>query len=274
METETLTINGTTRTVSFYKSHQQSVPSPPPFFNSPVDVLIPYHCQYLRVRDCVESILLNSKTSRMRITLIDDGSPNTEFVPLMKKMAPVEYLRLKERQGFGAALDLGFRATDLPWVCVIHSDCKVGTQDWLARMGQSLLALKKDGVRMVHSRTDNPAGEFRVLRPSQQADAHHDTPSDEPLPLICAMFHRDLFARIGGFVKAYPTAGYEDTELFYRMKAGGHRQAVCGSCWVKHHGGATVNDVVARDPSVKAVMEANYDRCRTDIAALRGKIAG
>lgn len=268
METQTVRVGGVSKTYGVYKSKEATVASPPPFFQSAVDVLVPFHGQYLKVRNLVESIMLNTKTTRFRVTLIDDGSPNQNFVPDIRKQAPVEHIRLPNRAGFGAALRAGFEATDLPWVCVVHSDAVVGTMDWLARLGQSLLSLKSQNIRMVHARTDNPGGEFLALRPSGQGDAAADAVSSQPLPLVCAMFHRDLFPRIGGFVRPYPTAGYEDIELFHRMKAKGFGQAVCGGCWVRHDAGSTVREVVSKDPSAAADMEANYERCLADVRSL------
>ena len=167
VETQTVRVGGVSKTYGVYKSKEAAVASPPPFFQSAVDVLVPFHGQYLKVRNLVESIMLNTKTTRFRVTLIDDGSPNQNFVPDIRKQAPVEHIRLPNRAGFGAALRAGFEATDLPWVCVVHSDAVVGTMDWLARLGQSLLSLKSQNVRMVHARTDNPGGEFLALRGSR-----------------------------------------------------------------------------------------------------------
>lgn len=234
---------------------------------SKVDILIPFHGQYGKVRKLVESILLFTKSNPYLVTLIDDGSMNASFAEQIKMMAPVRVIRQEEHRGFASALKAGFEATVKPWVVFLHSDCRVQDHHWLQRLGETMLAFKKKNVKLVHARTNNPCTEHSVLRSTQHEERHEDiiVTEDEPLPLICAMVHRELFSRLGGFIKEYPYGGYEDVELFWRMKKFGMKQAVCGGSWVHHDGGSTINEIIARDKKVKQIMESNYDLCMADL---------
>lgn len=234
---------------------------------SEADIIIPFHGQYNRVRRLVESILLHTKSNPYLITLVDDASPNAAFLETIKTMAPIRPIRLNEQRGFAGALKAGYDLGNKPWCVFMHSDCVVHDHFWLQRLGETALALKDKNVRLIHSRTDNPGIDHPVLKPTRHEAAHEDriVAEDEPLPLVCAMVHRQLFPALGGFLKEYPFAGYEDVELFYRMKRRGMRQAVCGGSWVQHEGGATIKDLLARNKKAKDIMESNYDLCVRDI---------
>lgn len=239
-----------------------------PFRFSEVDIIIPFHGQYSKVRSVLESILLFTKSNPYLVTLVDDASPNAAFGTGLVKQAPVKLIRTSEQKGFGGALRAGFEATKKPWVVFLHSDCMVADHYWLQRLGETALALKDKNVRLVHARTDNPGIDHPLLVSTKCDDDCEDKIVEtlDPLPLICALTHRQLFSRIGGFIKEYPIGGYEDAELFYRMRKHGMKQAVCGKSWVHHDGRATISEIVSRNPKAKAIIESNYDRCMKDIS--------
>jgi GT2 family glycosyltransferase len=234
---------------------------------SHVDIIIPFHGQYNSVRSLVEKLLLHTKSNPYLITLVDDASPNAAFVETIKNMAPVRAIRLDEQKGFAGALKAGYEGTVKPWCVFMHSDCLVRDHYWLQRLGETAMRLRDKNVRLIHARTDNPMCEHSALKPTKHEGQHEDriVTEDDPLPLICAMAHRQLFDHLGGFLKEYPYGGYEDVELFYRMKRYGMKQAVCGGSWVHHDGGLTMNEVISKDKKAKAIIEANYDLCMADI---------
>jgi GT2 family glycosyltransferase len=98
-----------------------------------------------------------------------------------------------------------------------------------------------------------------------------DIIATEFLPLYCAICPRNLFQKIGGFIKPYPYAMYEDEELAYRMKHYGFKQAISGKSWVHHDWGATISAIIKKRPDAKKVMEANYEKCLADIKKLSRK---
>lgn len=234
---------------------------------SEVDIIIPFHGQYNSVRRLVENLLLYTKSNPYLITLVDDASPNTVFAETIKNMAPIRIVRLNEQKGFAGALRAGYEATVKPWCVFMHSDCLVADHFWLQKLGESAMNLKANNVRLVHSRTDNPQCDHSILKPTKHDSIQADkiVTKDDPLPLICAMTHRQLFNHIGGFLKEYPYGGYEDTELFFRMKKHGLKQAVSGGSWVHHDGGLTMNEVMAKNKKAKQIIEANYDLCMADL---------
>ena len=87
------------------------------------------------------------------------------------------------------------------------------------------------------------------------------------------MCHRDLFFKIGGFLKEYEFGGYEDEEFAHRVRSSGFKQAVCKSSYVDHVGGVTMTEVMRRDPNGAGLsMDRNRERCIKDIKLLSKKV--
>jgi GT2 family glycosyltransferase len=242
-----------------------------PFSRSPVDIIIPFHGLYGKVTKLVESILFATKSNPYQICLVDDCSPNEKYVEQLQKAPQILTLRTPEQLGFGGALQYGFERTQQPWVVFLHSDCVVDDPGWLIEMGKSLMRWRNEGkpVKMVAARTNNPVGGPQCLKSPTRATGKDEILEEGHLPLYCVMCHRDLFPNIGGFVKNYPYAWYEDEELAARMRKRGFLQGVCGRSWVKHHGGLTIEELWRKNPKAKEIMEANRDRCLLDMQLLR-----
>lgn len=237
-----------------------------------VDIIIPFYNHQSQVYALVESILRGTYTNKYSIILVDDGSPNTEMLTNAKgepiTLPYTKLIRLPEQSGFGAALKAGYDVSTAPYVCFLNSDCLVKHPNWLAGMGETLLKLKSSNVRLVSARSNNPLRDIPGMK-CDKGDKGEDQIVNESLPLFCAMCHRDLFKRIGGFIKPYPFGGYEDDELYYRMKAQGYKQAYSGSSWIYHQGQLTVNSVCKNNPdAAKAIFETNRERCLSDIRKL------
>ena len=234
-----------------------------------VDIIIPFHGQYEHVRELTSSILWKTRSNPILITLVDDGSPNVDFLETISEAPRTQTIRLENQRGFGNAVKVALENTSLPYVCIMHSDCIVYNSSWLEELGTSLLSMKSENVRLVSARADNPVSDIPELKAEATDQAIDDVIVDAPLPLFCALCHRELFNRIGGPIKPYPYTWYEDEELFWRMKKHGFRQGVSGRSWVHHEGHATIKRLWRKDPAIREVMKANRELCLKDIEALR-----
>ena len=242
-----------------------------PFRRSPVDIIIPFYGLYEKVTKLVTSILMATRSNPYQICLVDDCSPNKDFISQFGKVPQVVTVRSDKRLGFGGALELGYKNTQQPWVMFLHSDCVVEDPNWLIELGRTLVKLKDDGVRMASSRTNNPGQDNEKLK-SNKGESREDLilEKGDTLPLYCAMAHRDLFTHIGGFVKNYFPIGYEDQELSYRMQFHGFKCAVSGKSWIRHEGGATTQ-LLCQKSNMRDKIEANMDICLADMRKLYAK---
>ena len=82
------------------------------------------------------------------------------------------------------------------------------------------------------------------------------------------MCHRDLFKHIGGFIKSYPYAWYEDEELSHRMRKFGFKQGISTKAWIRHEGGSTIKYIWNKIKESKEIMENNRELCLSDIKKL------
>jgi len=252
-----------------------------PFSKSRVDIIIPFHSQYERVSELIRSIVISVKSNPYQITLVDDCSENRSFGEEVKKeflkstpegcKPQLQYIRSEEHLGFAGALKLGFESTEQPWVLFMHSDCVVEEPNFMIDMGQALLKWRDEGVpvKMVSARSDNPC-DLAEAKAEKAEKGEKDIVLDkQTLPLFCAMCNRDLFRHIGGFIKTYPYAWYEDEELSHRMRSHGLLQGVSTRAWVRHAGGQTIKYLWEAKPESRIAMEENRKLCLADMRRLK-----
>lgn len=144
--------------------HQARAIESPSEFSAAVSIIIPFHGQYELCTKLIESIFRFTKSNYYELCLVDDASPNTEYIEQLEaafkkrpsSIVQTKCIRCKTQVGFGAAAEIGFNSTENPYVLVVNSDCEVEDVNWLRSLGESLLNLKKSNVRMVAPRTNNP----------------------------------------------------------------------------------------------------------------------
>ncbi len=251
-------------------------------FIASVDIIVPFHGQYEKVTKLVESIYRLTRTNYFTICLVDDASPNRDYIASVARNVEktaarrrvannLKIVRNEEPLGFGGSLRQGYENTDSPYVCFVNSDCIVEDANWLRAMGECLLSLKSEGVRMVSAMTDNIVnGDTAQVGDRHTRDLEDVIlEKDSHLSLYCALAHRELFPRCHGFLREYPFGYFEDEEFAARMHHYGFKQAVCRRSWIAHEGMATIKALWRADPSLRKVMEEdNRSRCIQDLQKL------
>jgi GT2 family glycosyltransferase len=246
------------------------------FFDSPVDIIIPFHGQYDKVAKCIESIFRFTTNYEYKITLVDDASKNQNFIKTLSELQGIEIKTNKKIQiiqclknhmqlGFVGSLEVGYNNTVNNWIVFMNSDVEVQDVNWLGNLKSTMFSLKGQGVKLVSAKNTNPCGHEKMKCPATQEDYILD---DGYVSLECVLLHRDLFRYIGGFLKNYFPGWYEDEELAYRMRHFKFKQAISGKCCVFHHGQATINEVWREKPKFKRMMETNRAKCVEDIKIL------
>lgn len=245
-------------------------------FDSAVDIIIPYFGQYEKVSLLLQSIFKFTRSNYYHVYVVDDCSPNMLFGKTIQENINKNATRTKtdlcmtlirnEKQyGFGKSCQIGYMASQNPYVCFIQSDCLIQQFNWLRLLGESLLNLKDKSVRMISPVTNNSAG-GSVHQQEKIGSDDVILEEDDYLSLFCFFCHRDLFKNIGGFIANYPYIGYEDQEIAFRLKKYGYKQAVCRSCFVHHEGGCTLKTVIRNNPQVAKIIEVeNRERCIKDM---------
>jgi len=260
-----------------------------------VDIIIPFHGECSKVNRLVKSILQYTADYPYLITLVDDASPNKNFSKTINDprllhqscRAPtaisrgeevpfVKCIRNKEQKGFGASLNAGLINTERPIVVFMHSDCEVKDRKWLINLVRSLDGMKKDGVKMVSAKCNNPGASYpKELLSMKKPVADKDIVLDGDvlddshyIPFYCTICNRQLFNYVGGGFREYPYAWYEDLEFACRMRMSDFMQGISGNSWVWHEGNGTIKKLCAKMPKVKEIMESNRKQCIAHIKAM------
>lgn len=215
------------------------------FRMQPVEIIIPFHNEHLRVINLVNDIFATVHDNRYLVTLVDDCSSNKEFVRQIeeKKMPGVRVISNNQQKGFGASVNNALRnpfRRDISWICILHSDIRLKDSNWLLNLGNCLNRFKEKGVKMVAPLTNNPVVDNSLLK-AEGASQEEDVVLKEGfLPFYCVLAHRELFMRVG-LLPEYPYAGGEAEDFALAMRVKGFGQAVCRSSWVQHEGRATIS---------------------------------
>jgi hypothetical protein len=205
-----------------------------PFKMSPVDIVIPCYNNHGQVSGLVESIFKTVYTNRYQITIVDDCSDNKGYVSEYRDVPGVLTISHPERRGYGNCLNTALTNTRQPWILYVEPGVTPTTQNWLLHMGQTLLALKDRGIKMVGPKAD-VGGKDELSDPRQQASREKfiQTSTSDPimlesthLGLFCFLCHRELFGRIG------TPNPWDAHTLAKAMRGQGYGQAICGNSWV------------------------------------------
>jgi GT2 family glycosyltransferase len=239
------------------------------FNGEKVDIIIPYHGQYEKLRKLISGIMYSLKSNKYQITLVDDASPNKDFGNQLKIIDPIlKVIRSEKQLGFGGAFNLGINNTSQPWIVGLNSDCLIEQSNWLLEMGRSLIALSNSKVRMVSSRNNLTYDGCPDLIKSEMSDFVGDhILEDGFLPMFSFMCPRSLFKEIG-LIKEYQYGGYEDEEFAARLRHYGYKQAISGKSWIFHEGGATFSSLLKKKPEIQDQINKNRILCINDIKSL------
>lgn len=226
-----------------------------------VEIIVPFYNTYSKVAALLEAIFSTIRTNRYQITLVDDGSENKNFIQEIanKKLLGVQCMRQNENKGFGAAINYAManaKNSWIPYICVLHTDVIPDDTNWLSKLGNGLLRLKSQNIKMVHA-SSNYFGEDLKHLESKKNTKREDYILNihEYLPMFASMFHRDLYKFVGN-LQEYPLAGNEVEEYAMRMYRNGFRQAIVADSYIHHDGKGTVNTLTDK---MKEILRKSKD---------------
>lgn len=237
------------------------------FSRSKVDIIIPVH--NYSIINLVYSIINSVRSNPYKITIIDDFSNNKiNYFDNFDKERPtgvepmIQTIRSETQKGFAASLNIGIQNTKNPWILCMHSDCIIENKNFMIELGKSLMENKDNNIRLFSSMTNNLDPKYNELI-GEKSKIYNDKISEKPIPLFCFMFHRELLNKIGMF-KEYPYVGFENEELFYRMKFHGYKMGICGRSWIHHENHGTTK-LLIKNKTIKEEMLKNRERCVNDL---------
>lgn len=204
-----------------------------PFKMSPVDIVIPCYNNHAKVSGLVESIFNTVHTNRYQISIVDDCSSNADYVKEFKDIPGVVTHRHSERRGYGECLSTALEQTKQSWILYAEPEMNPTSQNWLLHLGQTLIALKPRGIKMVGPRTDKLDDSTADVRQQIEKESFMNANKesiileDTHLASFCFLCHRELFYRIG------MPKNWTSLDIAKHMRGKGYGQAISGDSWVQ-----------------------------------------
>jgi len=221
------------------------------------DVVVPVYGALPYLRQCINSILENTKYP-FNLVIIDDGNS-----PIIK-----EYLRTiksgriitnKENLGWLKSCNIGIENTKND-VVLLNSDTLV-TERWLEKMDRCAYSSSKIGMvnplsnnalflSIPHSFVFNaiPAGfTLRSFAAMVSELSEFRYPSIPKVLGFCLLIKRELFDSIGLFDERFELGYGESSDFYMRAKKKGYGVVCCDDAFVYHYGKKSLPDSTNRE---------------------------
>lgn len=164
------------------------------------------------------------------VVVVDDASPDRTWQVLQdlatSSTVRLRVLRLPRNRGPATARNVGWRSSAAPFVAFTDDDC-VPAEGWVAALAT---ALRTADVAQGRTRPDpeqaRDAGPFSRTLHVEQEDGFYQTCN--------VAYRRETLAPAGGFDEEFRHAAGEDTELAWRVIAGGARTTFVPEALVHH----------------------------------------
>jgi len=208
-----------------------------------VSVIIPLFNKLDLTRQCVRSILKNTRYPRYEIIFVDNGSTDgtREYLKsIEKKEKRIRSILNETNAGFAIANNQGADEANGKYILFLNNDTEV-QPGWL----RALVDVAEDNpaVGAVGSKLLYPDGTLQhagvvIVEDRQHGDPllathnfykeHGDKPEAnrlmtyQALSAACLMVRRELFVQLGGFDPGFWN-GYEDVDLCFRIAQEGYK---------------------------------------------------
>ena len=202
---------------------------------SKCDIIIPVWNQLEDTKDCIDSILRNTKYP---YRIIIDNASDQETASYLDSLAKegIFLIRNKQNEGFIKAVNNGIRASNAEFVCILNNDTIV-TNGWI---GEMIKVLEKNASIGLVNPSSNTLGQN--TKEGLTLDMHakeikHQTGQFVELGNafgFCMLVRRKLFDKIGLFDEGYGMGYFEDTDLSLRAKQKGYKAVRAFSSYVYH----------------------------------------
>ena len=205
------------------------------------DIIIPIWDQLEFTRDCVKSIVENTKYP-FRLILIDNGSAQKTQIylrSLLNQPNPeVRLIRNEENLGFVKAVNQGLKASDAPYICVMNNDT-VAADGWLAEMID--VADSNQAIGLINPSSNNlgqnpPATDSAAIKKFAEGLRKFKGHYIELGAALgfCMLIKRDVFKKLGYFDEAYGIGNFEDTDYSRKAVSSGYLCVRAKASYVYH----------------------------------------
>jgi N-acetylglucosaminyl-diphospho-decaprenol L-rhamnosyltransferase len=213
------------------------------------------------LRDCIASVLTNTKKTSFEIIVVDNASPQGGVELLKEQFPQVTVLKSEENLGFAGANNLGFRHASGEYVLLLNPDTLlVGpTIDLLMDAVRNLPDAGIVGCKMLNTDLSIQTTSIQkfptILNQLFNSEYLHlkwpgcplwniaplfsdqgGIVSVEVIPGACMLLRSKVFAEVGMFSEDYFMYA-EDLDLNFKLRKAGYANYYVGQATIIHHGG-------------------------------------
>jgi len=230
------------------------------------DIIIPVYGALPYVRQCINSVLENTKHP-YNLVIVDDGNgPIVE--EYLRTIESARIITNKKNLGWLKSCNIGIKNSDND-VVLLNSDTIV-TEGWLEKMDRC--AYSNSRIGMVNPLSNNatflslpnpltfngiPAG-FTLESFSNLVSelSERKYPSIPTVLAFCILIKRKLFDHIGLFDEKFELGYGEDDDFYMRAKGEGYKAVCCDDTFVYHYGKKSFGDT----PNMKVYRARAYEK--------------
>ena len=236
-----------------------------------VDVIVPVYRGLDETRRCLESVLVGSASTPLRLIVVNDASPEAEVTAYLRELklrdARVELLENAANVGFVASVNRAMEFSGERDVVLLNSDAEVAG-DWLDRLRRPALADPRVGTVTPFSNSaticsyprfcvDNglPVGVTTEALDRQFALVNRGRILEIPTAVgFCMFIRRSCLNAVGLFDTERFGRGYgEENDFCMRARSRGWRHVMALDVFVHHTGGVSFGD--EKLPRVREAQE-------------------
>lgn len=257
----------------------------PPLPTVSVDVIIPVYRGLTETRKCIESALAASCSTRARIIVIDDCSPEPEVSAYLQGLLQSPeflVLRNKENLGFVGTVNRGMRLEPESDVVLLNSDTEV-SDGWLDRLAwhaysnervSSVTPFSNNATICSYPRIEGMNGMpgHESLSFLNKAFWEANAGRSVPLPTaigFCMYIRRACLNEIGLFDEEAFGKGYgEENDFCLRASAAGWEHLLATDTFVYHAGEVSFqSDSSSGKARATKIIRERYPSYEADVAA-------
>ncbi len=222
------------------------------------DIIIPIWNQREITKDCIDSIVRNTKYP-YRLILIDNASDSDTKLYLESvcndRSLDVKLIRNEQNLGFVKAVNQGLKISTAPYVCIFNNDT-VTTPGWLEEMVEFVESHKDIGIvnPICDGHGQMSRDEYAKILAKNNKGKYMET---NQCFLFCTLIKREVIDKIGHLDEVFGVGCFDDTDFSMRAGIAGYRCACLHSAYVHHIHGVSFKAMGNRD-SIVARCEKEF----------------
>ena len=223
-----------------------------------LDVVIPFHACYENVASLIENIFRYSPNIVNKVILVDDDSPNKDFVKIYENNKRIKIVKNEKNIGFGASVNKGAAVSERPSIAVLHSDVLFEDRNSLTNLYKDFILLRNQSVAFISAVSNNPQVNEKILKKNKITDDPPEIISNNFLPMYCCVFDLNAWRSVNG-IPEFPLAWFEDEGFCYKLNKIGYKIAYSNRSYVKHSGSQTIKYLINKNKKNLDIMKSNIN---------------